>query len=264
MVKKDVKINPRVAKQDAKNAVRDPLDALIELITNGMDSYNRMKGSGNKIPEEMDGKIEIYLYKKTRGKERKAIIACKDWAEGIPPDKMEEYISGYGARTSGKDVFQSIRGYFGRGLKDAAGGLDGIGRVYSVRDNNISMGIIDGRDKNRITYESVKVFTANTRNLKKYHLDDDSKTIAMVEFSTKNISVPYFSTFAEKLTLCVPLRPLMEKGNIKVIQTEEGKVERERVLEYKPPKCTQLLMENEINIPNESVRFYIEINKAKI
>ena len=124
------------------------------------------------------------------------------------------------------------------------------------------MGIIDGRDKNRITYESVKVFTANTRNLKKYHLDDDSKTIAMVEFSTKNISVPYFSTFAEKLTLCVPLRPLMEKGNIKVIQTEEGKVERERVLEYKPPKCTQLLMENEINIPNESVRFYIEINKA--
>jgi len=33
MVLRFVDQEPRVAKQDAKNAVRDPLDALIELIT---------------------------------------------------------------------------------------------------------------------------------------------------------------------------------------------------------------------------------------
>jgi len=123
--------DPRVAKQDAKNAVRDPLDALIELITNSMDSYTRMTELGERISIELDGKIEVRFDKRTRGKERKAFIAVKDWAEGISPDKMLDYISGYGARTSGKERFGSIRGYFGRGLKDAVGGLDGIGDLYS-------------------------------------------------------------------------------------------------------------------------------------
>ena len=43
MTKKDLNIDPRVAKQDAKSAVRNPLDAFIELITNSMDSYNSVK-----------------------------------------------------------------------------------------------------------------------------------------------------------------------------------------------------------------------------
>lgn len=260
MTKKDITIHPRVAKQDAKNAVRDPLDALIELTTNSMDSYNRIKGRGEKIPDGCDGKIEIYLLKKTRGRERKAIVAVKDWAEGIRPEKMKEYISGYGALTSGKDIFQSIRGYFGRGLKDAAAGLDGIGTVCSIKDDMISIGIIDGTDKNRITYE-LKNLEVTEKNLKKYRLDDKSKTFSMVEFSTENIMVPRFDTFAEKLTLCVPLRPLMEKGTIKLIQMEKGNIIKERTLKYNTPRGTKLLSENN-SIPGEGVSYDIEIYKA--
>jgi len=132
MTKKPVEVDPRVAKQDAKNTVRNPIDAFIELITNSMDSYNRIKGKGIKIPKEIDGKIELYVSKTRRGKEQKGVIAVVDWAEGIPPDKMEKYIKGYGERSSGKETFRNIRGYFGRGLKDAAGGLDGIGTIQSV------------------------------------------------------------------------------------------------------------------------------------
>ena len=262
MAKQDVNIDPRVAKQDAKNAVRDPLDALIELITNSMDSYNRIKGRGEKIPDGCDGKIEVYLLKKTRGKERKAIVAVKDWAEGIRPEKMEEYISGYGARTSGKDIFQSIRGYFGRGLKDAAGGLDGFGTLYSIKDNMISVGVIDGTDKNRITYDDVKIHELNEGNLKKFRLNDGCKTFAMVEFSTENLLVPHFDTFAERLSFCVQLRPLMEKGTIKLIQTEKGNIIKEKTLKYNIPRGTQLLLEKDNIIPSESVSYDIEIYKA--
>ena len=262
MVKADVKVDPRVAKQDAKNAVRNSFDALIELVTNSMDSYNRMKGRGESIPEVIDGKIEIFLYKKTKGKERKAVIGCKDWAEGIDSDSMEKYISGYGSRTSGKETFKSIRGYFGRGLKDAAGGLDGTGEIYSIKDDKISIGRIDGTDKNRITYEPVKTLVANQKNLEKYHLDDGGKTIAIVEFSTKNMIVPNFSTFSEKLPLCVELRPLMEKGNIKLIQMEKGKVVREVPLKYNSPHGTQQLLENNNEISGEMATYDIEIYKA--
>ena len=100
--------SPRVAKQDAKNAVRDPLDALIELITNSMDSYNRMKARKEKIQKNLDGKIEIFINRKTK-KHKKAVIAVKDWAEGISSENIKKYISGYGARTSGKDTYQNIR-----------------------------------------------------------------------------------------------------------------------------------------------------------
>jgi len=263
MVLRFVDQEPRVAKQDAKNAVRDPLDALIELITNSMDSYNRMKGRGEKIPPEIDGKIEIYLYKKTKGKERKAVIGCKDWAEGIAPDKVKEYISGYGARTSGKEKFQSVRGYFGRGLKDAVGGIDGIGYIYSVKDGVISYGFLDGRSKEGIKYnDDIKTYEANPQNLKKFRLTNDAKTIAIIEFPTQNIVVPNFSTFAEKLTLCVQLRPLMERGNIKLYQTEKGKVLRETTLKYNPPSGTRVLVESNDLIPGESATYDIEIYKA--
>jgi len=253
---------PRIAKQDAKNAVRDPLDALIELITNSMDSYNRMKARKEKIPQQYSDKIEVYLMKKTK-KEKKAIVGVKDWAEGISPDKMLEYISGYGARTSGKNIFQSIRGYFGRGLKDAVGGLDGKGHIYSVKNGIISYGFIDGTSKMGIQYEeNIKTYDANTKTLKKHHLDDDGKTIALIEFSTENIQVPNFDSFSEKLTLCVQLRPIMEKGNIKLIQIRGGKIIKEGIMKFNPPKAEQVLLETDNKIPGEFAKYDIEINKA--
>jgi len=260
--KKAIKIHPRVAKQDAKNAVREPLDAFIELITNSMDSYNRLKSKGVKLPKEIDDKIELYLLKKTRGPDKLAVIACKDWAEGISSDKLEDYISGYGTRTSGKDICQSIRGFFGRGLKDAAGGLDGTGEIYSIKEGKISIGIIDGTDKNSISYQDVKVIEATKENLKKYHLDDGAKTFTMVTFHTTNKQVPNFNTFAERLTKCVPLRPLMAKGNIKLIQLEKGKVIKEQLLKYNFPKGLELLNEQNIKIPDENVTYSIILCKS--
>ncbi|WAC05013.1 MAG: hypothetical protein OS112_11270 [Methanoregula sp.] len=261
--KKAIKIDPRVAKQDAKNAVRDPLDAFIELITNSMDSYNRLKSRGESISKENDGKVELYLLKKTRGPKKIAVIACKDWAEGIASDKLEDYISGYGSRTSGKDICQSIRGFFGRGLKDAAGGLDGIGEIYSVKDGKISIGKIDGQDKNSISYYPVETVETTIENLKKYHLDDGAKTFTMVSFPTTNKPVPNFSTFTERLTKCVPLRPLMAKGNIKLIQIEKGKVIKEQLLRYNFPKGVELLKEENNKIPDENATYSIIICKSE-
>jgi hypothetical protein len=260
--KRPIKIDPRVAKQDAKSAVRDPLDAFIELITNCIDSYNRLKSRGEQLPKDIDGKIELQLLRKTRGKEKVAIISCKDWAEGIAPDKLEEYISGYGSKTSGKDTFQSIRGFFGRGLKDAAAGLDGIGTIHTVKDGVISIGKIDGRDKNAITFSPVTTEKSTKENLKKYYLTDGAKTLTSVTFSTRDKQVPLFSTFAEKLIKCVPLRPLMVKGTIKLVQMERGKVIKEQILRYNLPNGVRVLDKKDNPIPNEKATYSIIIYKT--
>jgi hypothetical protein len=264
LARRFVEIDPRVAKQDAKKAVRDPIDALIELITNSMDSYNRLKGGGHRIPREMDGRIEVYLSRRKKKSRNLSVIGVKDWAEGIAPDQMKKYISGYGGRTSGKERFQSIRGYFGRGLKDAAGGLDGKGTMYSIKDGTISKGVIHGSSKLGIEFDDVETFEKTQDNLNRFHLDGGARTIAMVEFDSRKTRLPIFGKFSEKLQNCVYLRNLMESGNIRLLQMDRGKTVKELDLKYNRPKHVILHSETGRRIDGTTKMFDITVRRAEV
>ena len=99
----------------------DPIRALVELITNCDDAYN-------KRPPQLGGEscpIEISV----REGEGAPYLTIRDRAVGMDGPRMDEALGSYTSATStGAD-----RGYFGRGLKDGILAL-GDGEVTSVTD----------------------------------------------------------------------------------------------------------------------------------
>ncbi len=121
--------------------------ALAELITNSDDSYRRMQrqdGPGF-------GHIEVIYDRKSRR------IAVVDWAEGMDAAAMERMYPNYGAATSGLYSGLSVRGYFGKGIKDVLFSMDGgvvqsiyAGQVYTAHFNwedDRPMIVIDEKSK---------------------------------------------------------------------------------------------------------------------
>ena len=100
--------------QNAKHAVRDVFDAIVELVTNSDDRY-QVLGT--------EGVIEIELYRR-RGM-GKSILRVRDFADGMDLKTMERKLSFIGGRESGLDSGEAVRGTHSRGAKDVAA----LGRV---------------------------------------------------------------------------------------------------------------------------------------
>ena len=102
--------------QSADQAIkRDVIRALVELVTNSDDSYRRLDGAS----QIRAGQVILEVQRK----DRNAVIRIRDFAEGMSGDGMDLYVSRYAEDTSGMTQGQSVRGFWGRGLKDAILGL---------------------------------------------------------------------------------------------------------------------------------------------
>ena len=99
---------------NAKFAIRDIYDAIVELVTNSDDRYQLL----NK-----DGKIEIEIERR-RGKNA-SLLKVRDFADGMDADTMEKKLSFMGGRESGMADGENVRGTHSRGAKDVAA----LGRV---------------------------------------------------------------------------------------------------------------------------------------
>ena len=119
----------RFALQQADQAIRkDVVRALVELISNSNDSYYRMETEDQKV----SGAIVVEIQRKRRN----SVIRVRDFAEGMSSRTMNEKVGTYGAPTSGFLEGKSVRGLWGRGLKDSFYGL-GHGWVTSIRNKNL-------------------------------------------------------------------------------------------------------------------------------
>lgn len=106
---KDVVGGRRTVMQTAKLAIRDIYDAIIELVTNADDRYQRLK-----VP----GRIEIEI-ERGRG-EHQRILRVRDFADGMTLSDMDEKLSRTGGRVSGMEEGFAVRGTNSRGAKDIA------------------------------------------------------------------------------------------------------------------------------------------------
>lgn len=124
--KRKMEYADRVAVQQADQAIRkDVVRALVELITNANDSYQRMKDADLQI----SGNITIEVERKHSN----SILRVRDNAEGMTAEDLDKKVGRYGEATSGFKEGRSVRGLWGRGLKDSFFGL-GHGSVSSIRD----------------------------------------------------------------------------------------------------------------------------------
>ena len=130
----------RAALQDAQQAMgNDLINALIELVTNADDSYERMGARGlNDIRIEVD-----------RGTRT---ITIQDDAEGMSRGDLESRLTTIGGSTSEFGVHSGVRGFFGRGAKDVP--IFGATTWSSVRDGEHATLTIRLHDRDEAAWES--------------------------------------------------------------------------------------------------------------
>ena len=110
-VTRDVKVAKRRLQQDSRGAIRDVHDALVELITNADDAYQRM--SKSKRPKTCRMEVEV---ERRRGEPTLARV--RDFAQGLTRADMDKKIGEVGDRVSGMESGQAVRGTNSRGAKD--------------------------------------------------------------------------------------------------------------------------------------------------
>ena len=118
----DLSTAGRQYKRQFDSAIRGNLiRALTELITNSDDSYSKLEESETTI----SGDITIVY---DRGERHISVI---DNAEGLNSNAMKEKFVDYGAAVSGFKEGRSVRGYFGKGIKDVLFSMS-KGKVRSI------------------------------------------------------------------------------------------------------------------------------------
>jgi hypothetical protein len=106
---KPVEATKRTLIQNAKYAVCDVYDAIVELVTNSDDRYQLLG---------MPGRIEIEVER--HRKEEPNILRIRDFADGMTAADMERKLSYEGERVSGMENGKDVRGTNSRGAKDVA------------------------------------------------------------------------------------------------------------------------------------------------
>ena len=127
--RRPLEVASRRVVQDAKLAIRDVYDAIVELVTNSDDRYQILG---------RNGRVEIELGR--RGKGQSSILRVRDFADGMTTEQMNLKLGRIGGRVSGMEEGKSVRGTNSRGAKDIAAlgtvtfeSIAGDGRLHTCR-----------------------------------------------------------------------------------------------------------------------------------
>ena len=252
-----IEYDDRIAVQQADQAIRkDLVRALVEIITNANDSYQRMEEQGL----EVDGRIIIDIQRKFKD----SVIRIRDYAEGMDSDTMDKAVGTYGSETSGFTKGKSVRGLWGRGLKDSIFGL-GHGKVYSFKDGQFyqcALFIQSGTPK----FSLNKAQKANRELRKQFEFSTQSGTIIEIVKSRDDIKTPQFDSIRKNLERHFELRTINGNPKRKVLLREvdgKGKAKEEAQIVYKTP-VGKTIFDEIIDLPQFATKFHLEVNKSEV
>ena len=227
-------ISQNIIKQMSYATIKYLIDALVELIANSDDSYKRLEYDGI----SGNGTINIQIYRKKGGACDN--IEVKDFAEGMDRPNLLK-ANTFAEPASGIEKGKSVRGFFGRGLKEAIISL-GKGRIETIKDN---------------VYDSAEVWwddnkkSAQCRLLKEPILASDklrngcgilhgNGTRVRIDVRNDKIKCPDYKTFKEQLSKHYALRDINSNAKIKVwlVFNDWKGVTSSKQISYSPPKST--------------------------
>lgn len=248
---RDLPIDSRIVEQFAKATVKNIIDGIVELITNCDDSYQRIEERG----EISEGKILIYVDREKGGICNKLVI--EDFAEGMTNDDLQKAIV-FGGETSGFFAGRSVRGFFGRGLKETIIAL-GVGEIRTVKNNHLA--------KTRMWLD---------KNVKKPLYDDEmlketkfvhepNGTKIEINITNEKIKIPEFDTFKTHLTDHYALRNITSSEKREIIlqfEDKKRKLKTTKPIKFIPSKG-DLVLEKEFNLPGFSDLIKIKIFESQ-
>lgn len=210
--KKMILIDPRAYNYMKKSAITNIEDALVELITNSDDAYDK-----GKMKEK---KMDIEINYNTR------CIIFRDYAIGLTGEGMEKCFLQVGHFTSDS----KSRGFFSRGSKD----ISSIGNIIfeAVKDNKYSRVDLDTESYGTIVEKDID---ATTELREKTKLTENGLVVT-IELMEK-INIPSTDFLAEGIPKLASLRDIFsnKKNNIILKGFVNDKLDSEHKLSYEYP-----------------------------
>jgi len=204
----DLPIDPRLAIQTSYATIRYLIDAIVELVTNSDDSYKRLEQEG----VEVEGKIIIRTRRLKYGKcERLEVI---DFAEGMDKEQLKGSLR-FAGEASGFEKGKSVRGFFGRGLKEAILAL-GEGEIYTIKNNKLSKAIL-WKEGNRPKYRPPKEsHIPSKEEREEIGIIEGNGTVVRITVTNERIKCPDYKTFPPHIINHYALRDINSASNRKV------------------------------------------------
>ncbi|MBU2504014.1 MAG: ATP-binding protein [Nanoarchaeota archaeon] len=180
------------------------INGIVELVTNSDDSYRRLEADGKSV----NGVIEIYLNRKKGGTCEK--LKVKDYAGGMSQSELEKAIE-FGGETSGFEEGKSVRGFFGRGLKETMLSL-GEGQIKTINQGKSC--------STKVWLENNKEFQYDDELLEIVEdTDKPDGTDVYINITNEKIKIPELDNFKEQLSKHLFLRDINSNKSRKVILT---------------------------------------------
>lgn len=251
-VSRKLEATARAFQQLADHTIKkDPVRALVELITNSDDSYKKLERLGI----EQKGQI-IIRFMRVRGA---AQLRVTDFAQGMSSELMDKAVGMYGAETHGFNAGQGGRSFFGRGLKEAILGM-GYGFVKSI-ENNLYHDSMLSVEK----YEREIPKEANQIYKDELSIQLRGTQITLV-IDRPSIKIPHFESLKRSLEFHYALRDILSSQKREIILRECGKneqVEKEVKLSYVTPKGTAVINKKGSLIEFENAEIELVIAKSE-
>ena len=245
IVQRHLLVTERALLQLASSVVRgDPIRSIVELVTNSDDSYRRM---GAKADPSF-GRIMIVLDRKENS------LTVADFAEGMNGETMDQCVGTYGGDASGLKRGHSVRGFYGRGLKEAVLGL-GVGQVRSIKDGHLYECFLreDG------TYTRNRQRTARSEDYLEMGIPH-GKNGTKVRVSLLQIKrLPPWSWMSYAISNHCCLRDIMQSSRRRVILSDGS---RSEILSYKPPQGKLVLSRRRVLIPGFNATLDLKVQMA--
>jgi hypothetical protein len=222
-----IKYEARAFQQDAQLAMSgDPLKALIELITNADDAYERK----TQTSEIEQGTITItYSKTKTEG----GFLSVTDQALGLDHEGMKKCFSVLGGEQSGFKEGQKVRGLLGRGAKDTA--VFGT-TIFETIQNNVYNRFELNRDGN---YKLEDASTATKAIHRELGIEYGKNGLRAKIIFDQPSDVSDYTKLRERISKTVQLREITAHREVLLKRLDGIKSSTERVV-WNPPTMEQL------------------------
>lgn len=198
--RRPLEVASRRVVQDAKLAIRDVYDAIVELVTNADDRYQILR---------TEGRVEIELGR--QGKGQPSILRVRDFADGMTTEQMNRKLGRIGGRVSGLEEGHAVRGTDSRGAKDIAAlgkvtfeSIPGDGRVHTCRIfPNLEYEADDSRPITKEVREELGI-------------GQGTGTVVTIEVDPIH-RIPKVDTLVPKVATLVRLRDIVRQGKTRLV-----------------------------------------------
>ena len=253
-----IPMSSRLIHQLSQGTIQGPIDAIIELVTNSEDSYTR-SGSYDDI------EILFKVLRKPE-KKRKAVLGVRDEAEGMTYTKLLDSLE-FGSKGSGQKAGSRIRGFLGRGMKEAILGL-GRGYVITRKGEEISSAQVFFDDKKEPRYIMLQnpplpPIVSMLREHTSFTVPKSRGTIVFVSIE-REMGIPQKESLKAQIQNHYALRKILTRPGrkVKLFYRDQNNKQQTWTLKYEVPE-TQLVLDKELDLDYHGERAHLTVYESE-